>query len=126
MNSHAIDCRSKITIAAKRTDMNVVGLKRRLASKAKEAEKLQGVDAEHIINIKTDASDLRNSAAFDPAQAPEGALMLRLAELGERHCKWPLYRDGETQLFCGCKTRPDKSYCEVHRNRAYLPAREVV
>lgn len=122
MTFHASDCLSKSAIAAKRTDMNVVGLKRRLASKAKEAEKLQGVDAEHIINIKTDATDLRNSPAFDPAQAPEGALMLPLAELGERQCKWPLYRDGEKQLFCECKTRPDKSYCEAHCKRAYVPA----
>lgn len=125
MSFAPVDCRAKSTIAAKRTDMNVVGLKRRLASKAKEAEKLQGADAEHIINIKMDATDLRNSAAFDPAQAPEGALMLPLAELGTRDCKWPLYRDGEAQLFCGRSTDFGKSYCEVHRKRAYIPNKEV-
>jgi len=113
------------SILAKRTELNTIGARRRRASKQKETEKLQSVDGQRIINIRQHATDLRNSAAFDPNLAPADALLLPIDELGERQCSWPLYRDGETQLFCGAHTRPDKSYCAHHHKVAYRPIKEV-
>lgn len=112
-------------ISAKRSDMNTIGARRRIASLNKEAIKLQSAEGEHIINIRRYATDLRNSAAFDPNLAPADALLVPLDELGERQCKWPLYRDGETQLYCGCKTRHEKSYCATHHAVAYRPIKEL-
>lgn len=112
---------SNTKIAAKRTDMNTVATRRRIASKKREAEKLNSGEGVHLLARKSTADDLRNSAAFDPNQAPDGATMQPLMELHENQCKWPLFRDGETQLFCGCQKRLSKSYCEVHQAIASRP-----
>ncbi|MGJ8529836.1 GcrA family cell cycle regulator [Maritalea sp.] len=127
MGFSPLDFRSgKPAIAAKRTDMNTVATRRRMASKKKEAAKLNSREGVHLLAAKSSATALRNSAAFDPSHAPDGALFLPLGELGECDCRWPLYRDGEIQLFCGRYTVPSKSYCEVHHKVAYRPYRRMV
>ncbi len=61
----------------------------------------------------------RRQTAFDPACAPEGALLVALLDLKPGQCRWPLYEDGP-KLFCGGPvTTPDRhgqpeTYCDHH------------
>jgi GcrA cell cycle regulator len=47
---------------------------------------------------------------------PEG---IRIFDLRERHCRWPLGNDRPAKFFCGAPVIPSKSWCEHHYGLAY-------
>ncbi len=59
-----------------------------------------------------------NSAHFDPAHAPDGARLVRFADLEAGQCQWGFNHEGKS-LFCGCPIDPDSErqfsrYCAHH------------
>ncbi len=62
---------------------------------------------------------------LDPTNAPAGALMLTLMEIGTGQCRWPFEIESEfpgqkPQIkFCGCPVTTGASWCAVHAKRAF-------
>ena len=52
------------------------------------------------------------------------ALLMKLFDLGNNDCRWPVEGEKENTLFCGHNTHEDKVYCAYHCRMAYAP-REV-
>lgn len=64
-------------------------------------------------------NDLRNSEVFCMLKAPVNARLVKLFELEENQCKWPLYKDNDPKVFCGADVGERKPYCEHHANFAF-------
>ncbi len=63
------------------------------------------------------ASDLANAR-----RAEESSLKLRLMELTERTCKWPIGDPATSEFwFCGLPSSPGKPYCDAHGTIASQP-----
>lgn len=67
---------------------------------------------------------LINGPGFDPAHAPEGALMIPLADVGKNQCRW-IYGEGAAARCCGLpvdreagKSLIRKNWCAYHGARA--------
>ena len=54
-----------------------------------------------------------------PDQPNEPITGVRLFELRDRHCRWPLGQDRPAKYFCGAPAIPSKSWCEHHYGLAY-------
>ena len=54
-----------------------------------------------------------------PAQPTEPINGIRIFDLRERHCRWPLGQDRPAKFFCGAPAIPSKSWCEHHYELAY-------
>jgi hypothetical protein len=44
---------------------------------------------------------------------------IRLYDLREGHCRWPVGNDRPAKFFCGAASVPSKSWCEHHCRMAY-------
>lgn len=51
-------------------------------------------------------------------------LLVKLFDLGNNHCRWPVEGEKADTLFCGHDTHEGKVYCAYHCRMAYAP-REV-
>jgi hypothetical protein len=54
-----------------------------------------------------------------PVQQPHKPQGVRIFDLRERHCRWPLGDDRPARFFCGAAVIPSKSWCEHHYALAY-------
>jgi hypothetical protein len=54
-----------------------------------------------------------------PSSQPCEPQGIRIFELRERHCRWPLGDDRPAKFFCGAPAVPSKSWCEHHYALAY-------
>jgi hypothetical protein len=54
-----------------------------------------------------------------PARATERITGIRIFDLHERHCRWPIGEDRPTKFFCGAPAVPSRSWCEHHYGLAY-------
>jgi len=54
-----------------------------------------------------------------PAEPAGPITGLRLYDLREGHCRWPVGEEKPAQFFCGAPALPSKSWCEHHYRMAY-------
>ncbi|MFM2355773.1 MAG: hypothetical protein RLZZ528_1509 [Pseudomonadota bacterium] len=68
------------------------------------------------------ASEISPEALASVREVEKKARRLKLMELTERTCKWPI-GDPATEdfWFCGLATQPGKPYCEAHVGVAFQP-----
>jgi hypothetical protein len=54
-----------------------------------------------------------------PAQRLTSPTGIRIYDLREGHCRWPLGDDRPAKFFCSAPTVPSKAWCEHHYRMAY-------
>src|SRR3954464_9469101 len=91
---------SKTRITAEKPKLNAEATPRRPAPRPKRALSFR---ADHPEN----------------AVQPPMAKGMRLYDLLEGHCRWPLGEDVPAKLFCGAPAVPSKAWCEHHYRMAY-------
>lgn len=65
----------------------------------------------------------RRSKTPEEAFQPASGDGIKMAELRERSCRWPIGDPkSEDFRFCGCKSAHGLPYCETHARIAYQPA----
>jgi GcrA cell cycle regulator len=54
-----------------------------------------------------------------PVPSAEATRGIRLYDLREGHCRWPVGEEKPAKFFCGGPALPSKSWCEHHYRMAY-------
>jgi hypothetical protein len=87
--------------------------KRRSEGGSKGANKFNGRS-----KFKSDDPKPPPKPFVDPVDNSKDNKNKTLAKLLDNECRWPTKRVDGVQLFCGRKSRYNKSYCDFHHNKS--------